>query len=84
MAWTLAEVQTVLTNLKATYIKLTLSHASEVTTAGRTLVEKQMETVKAQIDEFHALEVALDPTTANASSIAAVGGVAFAEMQRPS
>jgi hypothetical protein len=83
MAWTLSEVQTILTALKAQYLQLASSAATETSIDGRAKSMRDMAAVKSQIDEFHAIEAGLDPDPTDASAVNAAGGVAYAEFHKP-
>jgi hypothetical protein len=79
MAYTLAEVQQVLTNLKATYLKLTTKLATDMSARDRQMTFVQMADVRKEIEEWEAREQMLGEATDGQA-----GGVVYANFQRPS
>lgn len=80
MAYTLVEVQAVLTNLKATYLALSLKAASELSMKDRNIVFAKMKDVRAEIESWEAREQALTDVAASQDGT----GVAYVHFQRPS
>ena len=77
MAYTLTEVQSVLTNLKATYLALTQKHAASIGANQRNITYQQMQQVRSEIEAWEEREQALA-----AASSGPVPGVAHAQFVR--
>jgi hypothetical protein len=78
MAYTLTEVQTVLTNLKASYLSLTTKLAQSFSARDRQMMFVQMKDMRKEIEEWEAREQIL--LEANAGQ---APGVVYANFQRP-
>ena len=76
MAWTLAEVQTALTAAKATYLKMLSTPESQRSIDGRTVTQKDLDSMMANIDRLIELESYLLAGTGS------LPGVAYADLSR--